>query len=50
MLSKLGRLSSEIIEEIAHVIGEELGWSTSHIENEIDRAVEILRENHGVSM
>lgn len=50
MLSKLGRLSSEIIEELAHVIGEELGWSTSHIENEIDRAVEILRENHGISI
>jgi hypothetical protein len=50
MLSKMGRLSSEIIEELAHVVGEKLGWSTSHIEYEIDRAIEILRENHGISI
>jgi hypothetical protein len=50
MLSKMGRLSSEIIEELAPVVGEELGWSTSHVEFEIDRTVEILKENHGISI
>lgn len=50
MLSKQERISSDIIEELAHVIGEELSWSASHIEKEIDRTVELLRENHGISV
>jgi glycerol-3-phosphate dehydrogenase len=50
MLSKIGRLSREIIQELADAIGKELEWSTERTQNEVDRSIEILREHHGISI
>ena len=46
----LGRASAPAIREVAEVMGEALGWSRERIEEEIRRAVGILRDNHRLTL
>ena len=50
MLAKLGLLSLDLIDEIANIIGNELGWSIARRTEEIKRALDVLREQHGVHL
>lgn len=48
MLAKLGRLSPALIVEIGEVAGDALQWSGSERRAEIDRALAVLADRHGV--
>jgi glycerol-3-phosphate dehydrogenase len=50
MLAKLGHLSHASMDEVAKIIGESLGWSAERADEEIKRAYQILREQHGVQL
>ncbi len=47
-LAWLGRLSKHLLIEAAGVIGEELNWSETKKQQEINRTCEILEKRHGV--
>jgi glycerol-3-phosphate dehydrogenase len=47
-LAWLGRLSKDLLIEAAGVIGEELNWSDTKKDQEINRTCEILGKRHGV--
>jgi glycerol-3-phosphate dehydrogenase len=50
MLAKLGLLSLDLIDEIANIIGNGLGWSIARRTEEVKRALDVLREQHGVHL
>lgn len=49
-LAWLGQTTLPIIEELAEVMGNVLGWSDAQQNTEIERTVEILRDKHGVTL
>ncbi len=50
IVALLGQLSRGILEELAEVSGQALGWSQERTRQEIARTVELLAEVHGVNV
>ena len=50
MLGMLGRVTREMIEELARFIGNALGWNAEQKEAEVARTLSILAERHGVRL
>jgi glycerol-3-phosphate dehydrogenase len=50
MLAMLGRVTSEMIEELARVLGNELSWNAEQKTAEVARTLSILLERHGVRL
>ena len=50
MLGMLGRVTREMIEELARFIGNALGWNGEQKEAEVARTLSILAERHGVRL
>jgi len=50
VMALLGQLSLGLLEELAEVLGQELGWSKERTRQEIARTVELLAEAHGVKL
>jgi glycerol-3-phosphate dehydrogenase len=48
LLAYLGELNLPLIEEMAEVVGSELGWNALQKKNEIERSLDILADKHGV--
>lgn len=48
VLTKMGLISTKLVEEIAHIIGRELNWSDEHRAKEIHRTRDLLRGHHGL--
>jgi glycerol-3-phosphate dehydrogenase len=49
LLAYLGELSLPLIQEMADVVGCELGWNGSQKQTEIERSLDILADKHGVT-
>ena len=49
LLAYLGELNLPVIEEMADVVGSELGWNDLQKKNEVERALAILADKHGVT-
>jgi glycerol-3-phosphate dehydrogenase len=49
-LAKLGRAAPEVIEELARVLGNALGWSEEQRQAEVRRTLSILADRHGVRL
>ena len=49
LLAYLGELSLPLIEEMAEVVGSELGWDALQIKNEVERSLDILADKHSVT-
>jgi glycerol-3-phosphate dehydrogenase len=50
IMALLGQLSLELLEELAEVLGQELGWSEERTQEEAGRTVKLLAEVHGVKL
>lgn len=50
LMAWMGNFTMPLLVEIADLVGKELSWSGSHKQAEIDRAVHIFREKHGLSL
>ncbi len=51
LLAYLGQLTRPLVEELATALGEpELEWSGQQKKQEVERAIKILAENHGVRL
>ena len=50
MLAMLGKLSREAVEEVGEALGEACGWNAAQKKKEIERALAILYEQHGVKL
>ncbi|HSB00875.1 MAG TPA: glycerol-3-phosphate dehydrogenase/oxidase [Anaerolineales bacterium] len=50
MLAVLGRLTREMVEELARVLGNTLGWSQEQKAAEVQRTLAILADRHGVRL
>ncbi len=50
MLAYLGRLTRPLVEELAGYLGEALGWSKKERQAEVERALAILADRHGVKL
>jgi glycerol-3-phosphate dehydrogenase len=50
MLGMLGRVTREMIEELARLLGNELGWNQEEKTAEVARTLSILEERHGVRL
>jgi glycerol-3-phosphate dehydrogenase len=47
-LAWLGNVSRPLVEELAEIMGQCLGWSREQVTAEVERTVGVLRERHGV--
>lgn len=50
LIAMLGQVTEKSLVEIAGIVGDARGWSTAQTQAEIERAAEILRTRHGVSL
>jgi glycerol-3-phosphate dehydrogenase len=50
MLAMLGRLTKEIVLELADILGDSLGWSVDQKNAEVARALHLLSDRHGVAL
>ncbi len=50
MLAMLGRLTKEIVLELADVLGDSLGWSVDQKNAEVTRTLHLLSDRHGVRL
>jgi glycerol-3-phosphate dehydrogenase len=48
LLAMLGRLNREMVEELADVLGNTLGWTPTQKEAEVARTLSILADRHGL--
>ena len=48
LLGMLGELTPDLIEELAEIVGEALDWSEAGRRAEVERALALLAERHGV--
>jgi glycerol-3-phosphate dehydrogenase len=46
LLAMLGRLTRPLLEELAGLMGETLGWSKTQIAEEVDRSLQLLHERY----
>jgi len=49
-MALLGQLSGGLLEELAEVLGQELGWSRERTQEEVARTVKLLAEVHKVKL
>ncbi len=49
-LAWLGNVTKPVVEEIAAIMGASLGWSGEQTNAEVERALRILKEHHGVAL
>lgn len=47
-LAWLGQVSHPLVEELAEIMGNSLGWSGMQKNTEVQRTIDILRDRHGV--
>jgi glycerol-3-phosphate dehydrogenase len=50
LLGYLGQLTHPLVEELANALGDALGWSETQKETEVERAIKILADRHGVRL
>lgn len=50
LLAMLGELTPELLEELAQIVGESLGWSEEETHAEVKRTAAILQDKHNVSL
>ena len=50
LMAMLGELTPELLDELAQIVGESLGWSDEETGAEVQRTVAILRDKHTVSL
>jgi glycerol-3-phosphate dehydrogenase len=50
MIGKLGLLDMNILEELAAVTAQAIGWSAEFKQDEIVRTLEVLKDRHGVEV
>jgi len=50
MLAYHGQLTRPLVEELAKIIGEALGWSEAYEWTEVERAIRIFNDRHGVRL
>ena len=50
MLAMLGRLTKDIVLELADVLGDSLGWSVDQKNVEVTRSLHLLSDRHGVRL
>jgi len=50
MIAKLGLLDRNVIDELAGVVAQAIGWSVEFKEDEINRTLEILKDRHGIEL
>jgi len=50
MLAMLGRLTREMVDELANVLGNALGWDAAQRKAEAARTLSILEDRHGLGM
>ena len=50
IMALLGQLSLDLTDELAAVLGQELGWSPARTQQEVGRTVELLNRIHGVRL
>ena len=50
MLAMLGRLTKDVIVELADVLGDSLGWGSEQKNAEAERTLHLLSDRHGVSL
>jgi glycerol-3-phosphate dehydrogenase len=50
MLAMLGRVTREMIEELARILGNAIGWNAEQKEAEVARTLSILEDRHGVRL
>ena len=48
MLAYLGQLTKPLVDELADTLGEALGWDEARKKAEVERALAILADRHGV--
>jgi len=42
-LAKLGRLTPELLQELAQIVGEALGWSSDKMKDELERCLHVMK-------
>jgi glycerol-3-phosphate dehydrogenase len=50
LLGYLGQLTRPLVEGLANDLGDVLGWTGTQIKDEVERAIKILVESHGVQL
>jgi glycerol-3-phosphate dehydrogenase len=50
LIAMLGQVNAAVLEELAGVLGEAMGWGEVQIKQEIDRTRSILQDKHGVEL
>ena len=50
MIAKLGMLDRNVLDELAGVVAESIGWSAEFQRDEIKRTLEILKDRHGIEL
>jgi len=50
LLGYLGQLTHPLVEELANALGDALGWSGTQKNTEVERAIKILTDRHGVHL
>ena len=50
LLAWLGEVNLPLLQELSHILGGELGWSEGEIKQEIQRAQDVLAQDHGVML
>ncbi|HEX7619701.1 MAG TPA: glycerol-3-phosphate dehydrogenase/oxidase [Anaerolineales bacterium] len=50
LLAYLGQLTRPLVEELADFLGDHLDWTEIQKKREVERAIKIMAENHGVSL
>lgn len=50
LLGYLGQLTHPLVEELANALGDALGWSGTQKNTEVERAIKILTDRHGIHL
>jgi len=50
LIAMLGELTPELLDELAQIVGESLGWSDEEVLAEVQRTAAILQDKHAVSL
>ena len=50
LMAYLGRLNRSLIDELAGILADILGWKDNQKQEEVQRTLEILRDRHGVNL
>ena len=50
LMAYLGQLNRPLIDELAGILADVLGWSDKQKQEEVERTLEILRDGHSVNL